>query len=525
MVFERGLVMTKALGTTNELYYLASLLTFVNHDGSLVCFVGPEQTFFSGLVSWVKTKMEEEHFEITVSDVDMFDEAQAIESIEISDDIITTSKTSDFRLRDYQCLQARKAVYRRRGIIDIAPRGGKTEVALAVCRYLWENKKAERVLFLAPYIRHVEQAYNRSVLRGFKNSLLVPLEKNWSYKRTRKGEDIELIFSTVASVYAAVKRQEQWVLNLLADCDVLILDEVHHLKANSWINVVSNCYAPYRYGLTGTVFEDPRSFVPEDVFLIGLTGPVISHLPAYVLVRWGYLAEPVITFIPVDKPKVNASKVARKNRWHYIYREGVVNHPVRNSLACSLASQLYSSDYRVLMLVVQIKHGKALLQTLYSMGVEDIIFAKGSPSNDHRSEVFYMESVSGRPHLTKCLMDEQEISKWVEERKRCVLIGSTVFDESADLPMVNALINVSGTRKFRRTLQRVCRALTAKPGDNFSLIFDFSDDHNFTLGKHANDRHDIYQFSRFSLYYDLSEVNKRLGKDVVLEYNLPYFIE
>src|SRR5438552_4060600 len=99
-----------------------------------------------------------------------------------------------------------------------------------------------------------------------------------------------------------------------------------------------------------------------------------------------------------------------------------------------------------------------------------------------------------------------------------IFIGSVVYDEVIDISDISALIILSGTKRYRRVIQRVGRALRPKAGLNEVLVFDFWDTTHWILRHHSEERVKVYQHSdlRYKVI-DLETLNKTLGKPLLLE--------
>ena len=106
-------------------------------------------------------------------------------------------------------------------------------------------------------------------------------------------------------------------------------------------------------------------------------------------------------------------------------------------------------------------------------------------------------------------MSPEALSDEFEAQTSGILIGSTVYDESIDIPSMTALIMAGGGRKHRRTLQRIGRA--AHSTNEFVHVFDFWDFQHPFLQKHSRVRLDTYSNLEYKAYQNLSEFTYRTG--------------
>lgn len=396
-------------------------------------------------------------------------------------------------LRDYQVSTVQSAIKSCRGVIKIATGGGKTFTIASVIRIL-----DLPTLYICNSTAALKRLYDE-----FTNKL--GFESVGRIGGGHKDYDKKLIIALVNSVARGVSVQSERALQMLSTRGILIFDETHHLPARTWRSIGEHCPAPFRYGLSGTPFRSRDQLHYSDLTLIGLTGPMVVNISSEQLRQEGFLAEPLITFVCNPHPVVLRGR--NKNNWRKIYTAGITRNPRRNGLAISIATQLYRQDYKVLIIIKEIEHGKQLLTQLRSLGVEaefryggDTIYKTGEFGELVQSN----ESISA----TKARF---------EEATRFVLIGSQIMDEDVDIPSVNAIVLLSGGKSPIATIQRVGRGLRLKEsGSNFVLVFDFLDEHPYQLLHHSNHRRRLYESEHFKVYDDLEVINSLLERPLVI---------
>jgi superfamily II DNA or RNA helicase len=175
-----------------------------------------------------------------------------------------------------------------RGILKLPIRSGKTVIAAMLLRE-W----GLRALFVG-----TSQLINAQTHKLFTRLL---------------GPDIGLIsegvfdprFITVASVQR-LQRNDPPVKKLLSNVDVLLVDEVHHMRGDSWRAPILGADARYKIGLSATVTLSRKLCERSAVWLKSAAGPLLMDVPMTRLVDDGYIMSPDIFLATVDTGKALA---------------------------------------------------------------------------------------------------------------------------------------------------------------------------------------------------------------------------
>jgi superfamily II DNA or RNA helicase len=163
--------------------------------------------------------------------------------------------------------------------------------------------------------------------------------------------------ATIQSLYGHLKTRRAETASFLSTNHVLILDEAHTGSADSFQAVIPLCYrALYRIGVTATPFMKGDF---ESLRLISITGPTIKDIPMRELIDQGFLAQPLIKFVPIESPPLS-----KKLKWADAYANGIVNNAGRNERMIQEALDLASNGHQVLILIYQKKHGRMLIDIL-----------------------------------------------------------------------------------------------------------------------------------------------------------------
>ncbi|QDJ97603.1 DNA helicase [Staphylococcus phage PALS_1] len=251
---------------------------------------------------------------------------------------------------------------------------------------------------------------------------------------------------------------------------VMIVDEAHHSKSDSWYNNLMTCEkALYRIALTGSIDKKDELLWMR---LQALFGNVIARTTNKFLIDEGHSARPTINIIPVANP----NDIDRIDDYREAYDKGITNNDFRNKLIAKLTEKWYNQDKGTLIIVNFIEHGDTISEMLNDLDVEHYFLHGEIDSETRREKLNDMRS-----------------------GKLKVMIATSLIDEGVDISGINALILGAGGKSLRQTLQRIGRALRKKKDDNTTQIFDFNDMTNRFLYTHSNERRKIYEEEDFEI--------------------------
>jgi superfamily II DNA or RNA helicase len=442
----------KSMGKT-----VAETLLFRNEDS------GEYYTFF-GLAELLKEQFK--NFEIIFNDRD-----DEIQSLKVTDDIL-----ENITLRDYQVMAIRKAVNLKQGLIEIPTAGGKTEIALGISRLLMQNKMVKKVLIITPSLPICKQFRKRALIRGFKDrdvGLVYGGEKTY---------DRPITVAVINSLANGIKDQNPNVLNLITGADVIIMDEAHHGRSNSFLQVAYMSESEYLIGLSGTPFKDRGRILDDigDSIIYGLIGRVILKVSQRTLVEKGYIADTVIYM-----KNVNGSFKKYKGRWNVIYNREITDHDIRNSYIINYCNTFAKQGLSVLVSVNVKNHAITLMKGLRKQhpNLRAICIFGGSKA------LIYNETGI----IEEYQLDQEAFFEDFENGMYDVILASQVMDEGVDLPSVGALIFAAGGRSLRQVRQRLGRGVRSKKtGKNEVFILDFFDRGHVYMYHHSRKRLAIY---------------------------------
>lgn len=251
---------------------------------------------------------------------------------------------------------------------------------------------------------------------------------------------------------------------------VMIVDEAHHSKSDTWYNNLMTCEnALYRIALTGSIDKKDELLWMR---MQGLFGDVISRVTNKQLIEEGHSAKPTINIIPIANP----NDIDNIDEYRVAYEKGIINNNFRNKLIAKLTEKWYNEDKGILIIVNFLDHGNNISELLDGLNVEHY-FLHGEVDSEIR---------------------KQKLND-MRSGKLKVMIATSLIDEGVDISGINSLILGAGGKSLRQVLQRVGRALRKKKDDNTTQIYDFADMTNRFLFHHSKEREKIYKDEEFEI--------------------------
>jgi superfamily II DNA or RNA helicase len=359
-------------------------------------------------------------------------------------------------LREEQISAVRQALLRGRGILHCATNFGKTEAACAISsEYNYQRKTLPRVLFLI----HRKQLAVQTMKR-FQQHLgeEFPVTMIGAGKKDIPDKGVLIaVTKTASNVLRRVAFRR-----FMERCNILFIDEFHVNKAWQISRIVAQCAAPMRFGLSGTIDKENKI---KWMHYKGMTGPIIAETRNKELVDLGRSAKPIIRMVEVQAAKKLEGSYAED------YRLGVVRNRVRNRLVLDETIRYVKKNYRTLVTVSRIAHGKLLKRELEQAIDVPIAFISGGTS----------------------LWQREKVIKLFEKGRISVLIASPIFDVGMDVPAIEAWVNAAGGKGWELVLQRLGRVLRKKKGRNEIYVTDYVDMHSKHLFKHSVLRLQYYE--------------------------------
>ena len=248
--------------------------------------------------------------------------------------------------------------------------------------------------------------------------------------------------------------------------DFLVVDEVHHLPANSWSLVVDACKGVI-WGLTAT----PKSGdVERDFDFNRFWGEHVISIPREEVMAGGHLVVGRVIVIDLDRPgefdavidsaaqlealkmmrrypRANPIECMRNAQWR-VTLDMLIENPARNAAVVFTALHEIESGASVLILVAEIEQGKRLAEK-----IPGSIFAHAKMGIKKRREA---------------------IAAFRDGSLRC-LIATSFADEGLDVPRASVLILATAGRSASKLEQRTGRVMRPHEGKSAGIVYDFAD--------------------------------------------------
>lgn len=382
-----------------------------------------------------------------------------------------------------------------RGMLDAATGAGKTEIQAVITRIFIEQflQEGKHILVVCP-ANLVPQTVDR-----FKQRIGDVCEVGrYDGKHKTAGDVIIASPNTVIRAVRDYDRYDESRRWVLANAQMLIIDEYHHGGSDTWYDVAMDCPASWRLGCTGTVKTGSEK---KDFRLKAITGPVYYSIKSRDLIEKGALARPLIHMVNdpaifgeyffVSKATFRTSEFGKNSPGKFLYKvydPGICRNKTYNRAVAKLASTLFNAGYATLVLGVNRKHLARIANEVSKLGTP-VIVALG-PGGKLRT----------RPNV-RVIWEEGKRKRALDacQRKRAVLIGSNIFKEGVDAPNVQAVVLAGGQKAATGSIQRIGRGLRRKTGHNEVLVFDFTHTNNNYLEDHAKKRRLLYEGERWDI--------------------------
>lgn len=206
----QGVVYSALIGAIWDLLKVEKILQFDDKQS----YLDSEGIMYSGLVDFVQ---EQFPGTLEIERTFQYDHPSSIKDIDIPDDFIPLDEPHH-RLRTYQIKAIKKAVWKGRGVIEMATGSGKTDVAAAIFKYLLENNYVEQIFFVAETRFLMNQAADRFERRGLGDYV----RRFGGGNQFKSGQ---LQVCVIDSLRRAVESKDEEVCVAFAECDAICFDE------------------------------------------------------------------------------------------------------------------------------------------------------------------------------------------------------------------------------------------------------------------------------------------------------------
>lgn len=337
-------------------------------------------------------------------------------------------------------LENERAQGRFKSLLVAATGTGKTVMAAFDYKRLCAREGGQpRLLFVAHRKEILQQALNtyRQVLRdGNFGELLTGQHDPAQYSH---------VFSTVQSALSRnlVKQfgADHW--------RVVVIDECHHMAANSFVQFVTDIEPKYLLGLTAT----PERQDNKNIFLYFDMRPDGS--PAAQLRLWHALDQQLLA--PFEYYAIDDGMDYRNIPWQQSNEVSVLDsvltgNRVRAQAIVSAWLGLVSDivSCRALAFCVSIRHAQFMTEMFNRAGIKAALITGEATSTER-----------------------QELPRKLDRREINVLVTVDLYNEGIDLPFVDTLLLLRPTQSSTLFQQQIGRGLRLHEGKESCLVLDF----------------------------------------------------
>jgi len=361
---------------------------------------------------------------------------------------------AEISLRDYQEKALERWLIDKRGCIVLPTGSGKTHVAMAAI-----NELSAPTLIVVPTLALVEQ-WKDKLRRIFD-------EKNVG---EFSGKEKELKPLTVATYDSAYVNAEKLGNRFM----FLVFDEVHHLPAESYVQIAQMSAALFRLGLTAT-FErdDGRHEILKEV----VGGKVFELLPDHLAGK--HLASYTIKriFVPLTEEEKEEYEKRKKIFKGYLRAKGITLRRAEDFNKIVMASGYDERAYEALRaweearkIAFNSKNKIRKLREILDRHRKDkiIIFTRHNELVYRISKVFLIPAITHRTGRD----ERDEILEGFKTGRFRAIVSSQVLDEGIDVPDANVGVIMSGSGSAREYIQRLGRILRPSKGKKEAVLYE-----------------------------------------------------
>lgn len=347
----------------------------------------------------------------------------------------------DKTLRDYQ-IEGKAKIYKMwtqmRSIMYQMPTGtGKTKLFVSIARDLFDwgaqRKTAVKILFLAHRIELLDQiSENLGIKYNLAHAMIA------SQNREQKNYHLQ-----IASVQTLIRRLDRWIDK---DFDVIIIDEAHHVKADSYKKILRAFPQAKVLGVTATPYRmSHESFRPEFDELI-TSAPVAKFIKDKWLCDYEYYS-----IRPESRIQMDINSISR--------------FALDGDFLDEAAAAILDKD--------EIRAGIVSTYERYAKGKKGIIYTITKAHNVHICSQFIAKGYKVVAIDDKTPAETRK--QYVEDFRRGkidIICNVNIFSEGFDCPDLEFIQLARPTKSLSMYLQQVGRGLRPANGKDKLIILD-----------------------------------------------------
>jgi len=370
-------------------------------------------------------------------------------------------------LRPHQVKAAREMARNQQGMYEAPTGSGKT----VTCIGFIQQKAPAKTLILTDQIGLVNQ-WRKEIAQWFD----IDIDEVGQIGGGKWIEGERITIATVQTLWSKLKGEDdiESIKEFFDDWDVVIIDECHHVTAETIQSLVTRFTAKYRFGVSATPDRKDDKFE----FALAVLGEVFWQDDEEQLRERGVLVRPTVQVVKTDfefaywgdheadddyECEVPGCKFHGKrphfHRNNYAnLKTALIEDPDRNYLVVdTLLRQIYDGEHHHLIVSDEIRQLDALREALYYK----TLLIKDLP------EIFTMTGqVTGKKRV--------EIKAAIEAAPAAIIFA-TVAKEGLDIPAIDRIYLPFPTKNPKKVQQWIGRGTRTAEGKEDTLILDFFD--------------------------------------------------
>lgn len=347
-------------------------------------------------------------------------------------------------LEDYQKDVCRKAYAMRKdlmcqGVISLPTGGGKTITMSALLGAI-----EQRTLIVCHTCALVNQWIEALNSKCYGNLLDIGKvgEGSACYDATH------VVVATLQSLNKWIEDHEDEFQNF----GCIVLDECHHVAAPTFVNIIGQSRAKYRFGLTASLKrKDQKQFLMTDVF-----GPVIAEL-SYNDVG-DRVVLPYVTPVKYENPPdliadLYTTRGGESCLDYVKFYKMISNDETRNDLIVCLVDKLvHDADNNYILVLTKLReHASYLAEQFQKIAPTGLLLGGGNPK------------------------ERDEIIAKANKGELRIIVGTSIADEGLDIARLNKLVLCVPTAFVEMLKQRVGRIARKSEGKGIPEVIDIVD--------------------------------------------------
>lgn len=356
-----------------------------------------------------------------------------------------------FNLRPYQLQAVKVAIESGSGFIIAGTGAGKTSITAAISHIY--SQAGYRTITIVPSGDLVTQTADWYKLLGMDTGI---------YSGDTKDIDHDNVVATWQSL--------QYNPALLAKFQCLIWDEAHGIQAEVAQKLIneSGKHIAYRFGVTGTL---PKPEL-DQTSLFSSIGPVLIEIPAWWLMKHGYLAKVDIQPVELDETYVDEEFTDYAAEKAFLSKS-----PSRMEKIADLIISNCATHGNTLVLVNSIPFGQKLASL-----IKGAVFLYGESPKDLRKEHYDM-------------FDEHD--------DLIVIASAGIASTGISIDRVFCLMMIDPGKSFIKAIQSIGRGLRLADDKKFLFAVDVSSKLKWAK-KHAKERAKYYAEAQYNVLKKIS---------------------